>query len=673
MKYLGCAYYPEYWGVGRVQTDAKLMRAAGINLVRIGEFAWSRMETAEGHFELDWLHATIEILGKHGIDVLLCTPTATPPAWLTAAYPDVLLVRGDGTRMAHGSRRHYCTSSDTYRRHSRRITEMLSRDFARHANVVAWQLDNEFGPEAGWCHCPNCQAQFRAWLRTRYGSVQELNQSWKTGFWSIDFTDWSEVCLEDGRIEMCSAQKLDSRRFWSERMVDFALEQADIIRRNHPRAQVTTNGMGPIFSPIDYYRLFETLDVACDDLYFDIATMENSALAMNLYRQIKPDTRYWLTETGSGALDHNKPPHPDQFRAWAWSSFAHGADAHVVFRWRTCLSGQEQELQGILEHSGKPRHRYAAVKRCFLELASFRDRYRELPLPKAAVAIIQDYQTLWGYESSRIGKDIDYPGTIYRLHKEFYRRNILVDILPPGRTLSRYKLVVLPSLMIMAAEFAQALAEFVKAGGVVLAVGQLGLRDANDAYLAAPGPQHLEELFGLRIEGGMFLRDHCAADAALWVPQHACKDIEVALRGALGGKTVSGKAKGWIGDLTLKDAEALVTFAEDTYAGQPAVTEKQTGKGRAIYATPIRLSDEVQAQLIEHALSAARIAYGPAAPLHVEVVQRGHVTFVVNHTNEAASVTLKIRGKASVGDYADGVAALPAYGVCVIERATDLD
>jgi len=667
MKYLGCAYYPEYWGVKRVETDAKLMRDAGINIVRIGEFAWVRMEPQEGRYTLDWLHESVQILGRYGIDVVMCTPTAAPPAWLTSAYPEILVLRGDGSRAVHGSRRHYCSTSETFRRHSARITDVLSREMARHKNVVAWQLDNEFGEEGGFCHCENCQARFRTWLKDRYGTVAELNRRWRTGFWSVDFSDWRQVRLGEARVELYSAQRLDSRRFWSDMMIDVAQSQASLIRRNHPRALVSTNGMGPLYQPIDYYKMFKNLDVACDDLYFDIGTMEASALAMDVYRCTKPGKRFWITETGSGALDHGKPPQADQFRAWAWSGWARGSDAHFVFRWRTCLSGQEQELQGILEHSGKPRHRYAAVKKCFREIARLHDRFKKLPLPKADVAIVQDYNVLWGYESSRIRREIEYLGIIYAAHRNLYARNILADIVPPAADLNGYRVVVLPSLMMISAEFAAKLRAFVKKGGVVLALGQIGMRDFNDNYLPEPGPEHLGDLLGVQIEGGMYLRSHVGPDEALWVPVPAETLVEVGVRGHLGDRQAEGKAKAWIGDLTLKGGTALLHFTDEAYAGQPAVVEKRTGKGRVVYAATARFNDELASDLLDYALKAGGVKRGPEAPLHVEVVKRGKVTFVVNHTTEPASVALNIKGKAVVGTFKDGIAKLPAYGVCVVE------
>jgi len=677
VKYLGCAYYPEYWGMKRVAIDARLMQRAGINLVRIGEFAWCRMEPEDGRLTLDWLHETVNILQKHNIAVLLCTPTAAPPAWLTSAYPETLLVHADGRRAAHGSRRHYCPLSDTYRRFTARIVTALAQEMSRHPNVIGWQLDNEFGPECGFCHCETCQNRFREFLRHRYGSLDSLNRAWGTGFWSMDYSAWEQVRLGD-RPDVYPSRTLDSKRFWSHAYIDYAFFQANIIRREHPQAMVTTNGMGPIYGAIDYYTLFGGLDVACDDLYFDIATQDANSLACNVFRSIKPGQAYWLTETGSGALDHGKPPHPDQFRAWLWSNFAHGGEAHVVFRWRTCLSGQEQELQGILEHSGKPRHRYRAVQRCFQEMRRMAPQLADLPLPSAQVAIVHDCDVLWAYDSSRVGRpqnyaagvyqEINYFNAVVRLHRGLYMRHVLADVIPPQRSFDDYRCLLLSNLVMIKEDFARRLAAFVRRGGVVLALGQLGMRDDNANYLPYAGPDHLQELFGCNIEGGMYLRSHVAPDEALWVPKARYRETAVSVRGRLADKEINGMARVWAGDIELIGGRQLLTFVDDVYAGQPAVVERVSGKGRAIYAAMADMDEEVYQGLLDYALACAKVKYGPETPEFVEVVERGPATFVINHRPEAATVRLPAKGKALLGKYAHGEVMLPPFGVCVIRR-----
>jgi len=670
MKYLGCAYYPEYWGEDRLEEDCRLMAEAGINLVRIGEFAWCRMEPADGKYDLGWLHRSIEAMARRGIGVLMCTPTSAPPAWLTSAHPETCMVRADGTRAGHGHRRHYCPTSGTFLTYSDRITDVLSREMSHHTNVVGWQIDNELGPESGWCHCESCQSGFREWLRARYGSVGELNRRWGTGFWGMDYSDFGQVLL-GGRGTEAASRNLDTARFRSHSFVEFARRQAAIIRRNHTGTLVTTNGMGPIYTPIDYHSLFADLDVACDDLYFDIATMDASALAMNIFRSIKPGRRYWLAETGAGALDHMRPPRAAQFNAWAWSSFAHGADAHLVFRWRTCLSGQEQELQGILEHSGAPRHRYQAVKECFNGIIRARDKFGlgELPLPEAPVAILLDYDSLWAYEASRMNGPVSPVQLIIELHQELYRRGVIADFVPADRDLSGYRLLVLPSTVIIPEGFPTRLREFVEGGGTVLAVGQIGMRDSCASYLSRPGPDGLEDLLGCEIHGGMYLESQVDADEALWMPAAKKRSFTMPLAGSLGSRAARGAASSWAGDVTLRGGKALAKFTADAYSGQPALVGKATGRGNSLYLAALRTDTAFDVRLMDYALSLARVKPGPRIPEHVEVIRRGDVTFAVNHLNKPVRVRLGTGVTSLIGRIANGAAMLGPYGVCVVRHS----
>ena len=669
MKYLGCAYYPEYWGEERLEEDCRLMTEAGINIVRIGEFAWCRMEPADGEYDLGWLHRSIEVLARHQIEVIMCTPTATPPAWLTSAHPETLRMKADGSRAEHGGRRHYCPTSATYLEYCERITGKLGGEVSRHANVAAWQIDNELGPETGWCFCESCQAGFREWLRERYGSVGELNRRWGTGFWSMDYSDFSQVRL-GGRPEEAASRNLDTARFRSETMVEFAMRQAGVIRRNHPGALVTTNGMGPIYTPINYYKLFSELDVACDDLYFDISTMGGDAAAMNVFRSIKPGRRYWLTETGAGALDHNRPPRAGQFRAWAWSSLAHGSDAHIVFRWRTCLSGQEQELQGILEHSGEARHRYRAVKACFAEIRRAREEFRfdALPLPEAPVAILLDHDSLWAYEASRVNGPVSPARLMLELHDELYRRGIVADFVPADRDLAPYRLVILPSTVIVPEGLPARLREFLDGGGTVLAVGQIGMRDACAGYLSRPGPDGLEDILGCEIHGGMYLESHVEADEALWMPSAKKRAFTVPMKGSMGGRGARGAAVSWAGDVTLRGGRALMQFAADAYAGQPALVEMKTGRGTSLYLAAVRTDNALAGRIMDRALALAGVKPGPRVPGNVEVIRRGDVTFAINHGKKPVRVRVGAGVKALVGKLANGKAVLPPYGVCVARR-----
>ena len=652
MKYLGCAYYPEYWGVQRVPIDAKLMRDAGINCVRIAEFAWGRLEPTEGVFDFDWLEKSLDVLGRHGISVLMCTPTAAPPAWLITNYPDTALVRHDGVREPHGVRRHYCFSSPRFRDFSARIVDRLSKVASSHGCVIGWQIDNELCPEIGWCYCEQCQERFRAWLREKYSSLDVLNRQWGTGFWTGDHTDWAQIRLAQDRAN--HSRILDSLRFWSGLALEFAAGQAVILRRNHPTATLTTNGTGSLFGHVDYYKLFAGLDVASDDLYMGNSLREGDYATLDWFRGIKRDRPFWITETGIA-----RPATPEQFRPRVWTMFAHGAEAVFIFRWRGSLSGQEQDLLGILTHAGEARVRYHAVKRCFGEMESLRSVLGNLPLPKSEVAIMHDYDSGWAFRASRLASSMDIGRLTKDIHAGLRRRNITADFVCPGSGLSGYRLVILQSVMIVSPTLGEQLTQFISEGGVVLAMGPIGIRDAFNNHLSKAGPRYLQDLLGLRIEDGIVLGKSHGTDA----------HQGIGLGGSLNGKALQGNARVWAGDITLDGAQVLMDLTESEYAGQPAIVEKKTGRGTSVYVAAAQLDEKLFEEVLTYVIGISGVAQGPITPQCVNVVRRGDVTFYINHSNESVKILIGGEPSVIVGTCRDGLVHLEANGVCVLRDA----
>jgi len=677
VKYLGCAYYPEYWGSKRVETDAKLMQEAGINVVRIGEFAWCKMEPEENMFTLEWLHECIVTLGEYGINVIMCTPSATPPAWLTTAYSDTLMVMYDGTRLEHGGRRHYCYTSDTYIRHTNRMVSKLVQEFSKYENIVGWQIDNEPDLcETGGCYCENCQAKFQAWLKNRYGCIEDLNKQWATGFWSMDYTDWRQVRLGALDGQHYTSRALDTRRFFSDALGGYIISQANMIKKYQPDAVVSTNLNGGVFTSLDYNKIFANMDVTMKDLYFDIATMDTNVMILDQFRSYKPGEKFWITETGVGMCGIGRPSHKDQFKAWMWSSFAHGADAYVVFRWRTCLSGQEQELEGMLEHSGHPGHRYQKIKAAFHEMREIAPLMGDLPLQETEIAIVHDYDVMWGYQSNSINKEINYDKNINMLYRELYKRQLSADIIDTVTSLNKYKLVILPSLIMIDEVFAEQLKKFIENGGVLLTQGQIGMKDRNCNYLNERGPSYLQDFLGIKINGGMYLFSGVEADES-WNQR---KHFSVKLSGSLGEKEtmIEGKASTWIGDIDLYGGTALMSFSEDDYEGQGAIVEKQTGKGTSVYVAAIGLDEELVDNLFNYILAKAGVDFRKGVPEHVEVIHRGKYTFMINHLKTAVTFETDFQGKVihgefmknkfRSGEFRKGEVNLEPYGVLILEN-----
>ena len=189
----GGDYNPEQWPEEVWQEDVRLMREAGVNLVSIGIFSWSRLEPSEGNYDFAWLDRVLDLLHEGGIAADLATATASPPPWLVTKHPEVLPVTADGIRLWHGARQHYCPSSPIYRDAARRLVEQLAGRYAEHPALAMWHVNNEYGCHVASCFCDVSAAAFREWLKARHGSIEGLNKAWGTAFWSQRYSDWSEV------------------------------------------------------------------------------------------------------------------------------------------------------------------------------------------------------------------------------------------------------------------------------------------------------------------------------------------------------------------------------------------------------------------------------------------------------------------------------------------------
>ncbi len=462
---LGVCYYPEHWPETVWPEDARRMRDLGISYVRIGEFAWHRLEPRPGDYDFDWLRRAMDVLGEAGLKVVLGTPTACPPKWLMDRHPDIAATGADGKRRGFGSRRHYSFSSPVFRAESRRITEAVARSFGDHAALAGWQTDNEFG-----CHDtvlsygPDDLAAFRDWLRRRYQTPDQLNEAWGNDFWSMQVEDFSDVILPVGAVtETAPAARLDYRRFSSDQVASFNAEQAEIIRRHSPGRFVTHNFMG-FFDAFDHFAVGRDLDFASWDSYplgflerGPFTEAERTRWARTSHPDIAPfhhdlyrsvgRGRWWVMEQQPGPVNWatwNPVPRPGQIRLFTWEALAHGAEVVSYFRWRQAPFAQEQMHAGLnlpddsgLSAGGREAEQ---VGRELAEIGALP------PSAPAACALVFSYETSWAAKIQPQGEDFDYLELAFRWYEALRRLGVDVDIVEPGADLSAYRLVLVPSL-----------------------------------------------------------------------------------------------------------------------------------------------------------------------------------------------------------------------------------
>ena len=413
---IGVCYYPEHWPESRWREDATRMRDVGISVVRIGEFAWHRLEPADNQLDFDWLSRAMDTLHAAGLEIVLGTPTATPPKWLIDKYPEILASDYQGRTRSFGSRRHYCFSSPVYRQESQRIVTLLARHFGQHPALIAWQTDNEYGCHNTTLSYSNAAAEgFRQRCREQYMDINALNQAWANHFWSMAYNDFAEIDLPSGTTtEANPAHQLAFWRFSSDQVIAYNRVQVDVLRKHCPDTDVLHNFMGN-FTEFDHHALSRDLDIATWDNYplgfldrdsssdasgkqdlskwFRTGHPDSSAFHHDLYRGMC-NGRWWVMEQQPGPVNwapHNPSPLPGMVRLWGLEAYAHGAEVMSYFRWRQLPGAQEQSHTGLCLSNGEDDVAAAEVRALAGDLATLQQHHDANAVTQASVAIIFDY------------------------------------------------------------------------------------------------------------------------------------------------------------------------------------------------------------------------------------------------------------------------------------------
>ena len=476
--HLGVCYYPEHWPRERWETDARMMRKAGLTRVRIGEFAWSRIEPEPGRFDWQWLDEAVEVLHAAGLGIIMGTPTATPPKWLVDQMPDMVALDRQGRPRGFGSRRHYCFSHAGYAAEAARITRAVAERYGEHPGIVSWQTDNEYG-----CHdtaqsfSTAARDAFRLWLRERYGDITALNEAWGNVFWSMEYRSFDEVELPNLTVtEANPAHWLAFRRFSSDQVVRFNKAQVDILRELSPGREITHNAMG-FYAGYDHHDLAADLDVLGWDSYplgflemfrftdqekLDFARQGQPDIAAfhhDLYRGCAKDGRWSVLEQQPGPVNwarHNPAPLDGMVALWTLEATAHGAEMVSYFRWRQAPFAQEQMHAGLLRPDGEPA---PALK----EARTAADAVEQLGPVGASIreaAVVFSYDAEWMTQIQPQGEGLSALWAAFDSYRALRRLGLNVDIVSPKADLSQYKLVIVPCLPIVPDELTRSLQAF---------------------------------------------------------------------------------------------------------------------------------------------------------------------------------------------------------------------
>ena len=646
---MGVAWYPEQWPESRWEEDLRLMEAANLKVVRIAEFAWSRMEPSEGHYDFDWLERAIDVAAKHHIVSVLGTPTAAPPAWLTQKYPDTLRVEPDGQRVTHGNRVQGSATSPRYLAFCRRIAEQMAIRFGHNPNVVGWQIDNEYSVMS---YDDVARQQFQDWLKAKYKTLDNLNTHWTTSYWSQTYDNWGEIPIPVGGHN--PGLMLDWKRFFTYAWTSYQQNQIDVIRKHaEPRQFITSNFMG-FFDGFDHYTITEPLTFASWDDYVGRGHVDPAynGLTHDLTRGFKRQN-FWVMETQPGAVNWapvNNFLNRGEARAMAWQAIGHGADDVSYWQWRSALNGQE-EMHGVLVGpDGTPVPFYEEVSQTAREFANVEAAFRDTQ-PVSEVALLYSYDSHWAIQFQKHTQKYDDIGLLKSYYRALRQLSQSVDVVSPYAPLNAYKLVVAPNLNVLPKDLASHLEEYVRNGGHLVLGPRSGMKNEFNALLPQRQPGFLVDALGARVEQYYALEKDFPVSGA-WGDGQASIWAEQ-LRSQAPGEEVLlkyGKSNGWLDE-------------------QPAVITRTCGKGRITYIGAV-LDDKLMASAAEWMTQKSGVmpVFGPV-PEGVEVSRRvgpGKQVFIlINFAQENRRVTLPRAMKLLLDGKRTDSVDLPPYGVAI--------
>ena len=586
----------------------------------------------------------------------------------------------DGVRATYGSRRTTCPTNPTYRAYGERITRAMAEHYQNHPHVIGWQIDNEFGDA---CYCELCRAAFQDWLKDHYGALDKLNAAWGTEFWSHVYTDWTQIPVPaltartplgpDMSVVANPGLALDFARFVSDTYVSFQNGQLSILRAVCPDHFVTHNFMGFSYDKLNYFDLAAPLDVVSWDNYprgfwsvDDKKSASDIALEHATMYGLKKQP-FWVMEAQSGRSGWHimgSVPRPGELRLWAYQAVAHGADGIVYFRWRSCRWGTEQFWQGILDFDAVPRRRYHEIKQMGEELQRIGDHLTGGEV-RADAAIMLSYDARFAFQHQPNSPAFSYAQHVRDYYGALHDQHVPTAIIAPDADLTPYKLIIVPALYITEVATADNLRRFVQQGGTLIVTMRSGAKDHSSAFVDQPLPGLLADLCGIEIEDMDVLRPGQQRSVRFEdqpLPKSAggeeLKNRESGEWSGIGALPDQGAATALCEVLALKGAEALASYDEDYYTGQPAASIHTYGADRVIYVGTMG-DMALVTQIVNRALAWANIPVGIQTPPGVEITHRTYngsaLIFVLNHTADMQTVHLD-------GNYQDLLSGTPKTG-----------
>lgn len=634
----GGDYNPEQWPEDTWSEDIQIFKQADINSATINVFSWALLEPQEGKYDFTKLDKIVDNLSKAGFDIVMATSTAAMPAWMFKKYPEVARVDYQGRRHVFGQRHNFCPSSKDYQRLASDLVDHLAERYHDNPHIVAWHVNNEYG---GNCYCDNCAAAFRNWLKERYHTLDNLNKAWSMNVWSHTIYDWNEIVVPnelgdawgpEGTETIVAGLSIDYLRFQSDAMLNLFKMEKQMIEKYSPDIPLTTNFHSLPNKMVDYQKWAKEQDIISYDSYpaYDMPTY-HPAFLYDLMRTLKHQP-FMLMESTPAQVNwqpYSPLKRPGQVRATELQAVAHGADTVQYFQLKQAIGGSEKFHSAVISHSGR------TDTRAFKEVARLGHDLKKVgsiikgAKTNAKVGILFDQSNFWSFEYvDGITKDFQYVPIILDYYRQFYERNIPTDVISVDDDFSQYDLIVAPVLYMVKPGLGEKINHFVHAGGNFITSFMSGMVNSSDNVYTGGYPGPLKDVTGIWVE---------ESDAV--VPGHQTK--------------ISFDDQEYSANLVcdlihLEGAKAIATYANEFYAGTPAVTENKYGNGNVWYVGS-RLEHAGLAKVIDRVIQVSGVKPLVEQASSLEITERitkdnQKLYFVLNMSNDQKQLPMKFCG-----------------------------
>jgi beta-galactosidase GanA len=666
-QYFGAAYYPEVWDWSEIDKDIAHMKELNMNVVRMAEFAWAKMEPQEGKYDFKWLHNIIDKLHANGISVILGTPTATPPAWMWEKYPEIALTHYDGSKTKHGIRRDCSYTNATYRKKSVMICEKMAQEFANKPGVIGWQTDNEFS--LTYDYSAETKRMFIGYLKNKYKTIENINKAWSLDLWSMKYDKFEQIVLPDEEKSqwMHPSLRYEWVRFSNDMVTEYQDLQINALRK-YTKLPITHDGMPG--QRVDYEKLFKRLDYMAINNYHSFEAYD---LIVSNYDRMRGYGKgfHWLFETAPNFSGGGGNPtgqvwflHQPKgsMRAALWMNHALGAQGSMYWLWRQHPAGQEMVHGAVLHSWGKPMANYNDIKQLGSELAQTSDFMMNNPVSPADIAVVYSHEAHNAFQIEQTVNGIKYYSDwTYRFYLPFHDAYLHRDVIAPSHDISKYKMIYVPLMPYMPEEFKTKLKKWVNEGGTLVMGPVVGYRNE---YLGAEtkyGMGNLEEWTDISLESripiGLQRRD---AEVPLMLEWN--KSVGLATSEA----AVISDA------LATKTGEVLCTYKTGMHDGKPAIVKTKIGKGNVVMlgTDPGRAALKTLMTQLAKEQGITPVASGDKGLIIVPRKGISEGKIIVNITNETKYITLPETNLKDIltGENKGGLLKIAPYDVLILQK-----